>query len=486
MPMLKIAFDLGVQLAREEACIAKQADDPMANLVEKLRNIEWPWQKEEPSAFSTWKPYAAGAAAGLGAYGLMRHKFLADPKKYPVLRKLQDLTGGEMSRFGIEGAPKEPTLLDKIKRYFTYGDELYGQKLDAMGDIPEEMFAKNQKNPKAVFWGHDPEALPKGTFDPALGPYTKKDEMEGAYAVAEDLFNDKWKQYELLNKYAPGSMPTTINVQDFMKQRGLQLRGSHMREDLETLQAALKEELGGKEYLLKTRAPREGGDPTGQSTMASFPTSQTDLAKAWREWMGIRKQVRNELQEATTKTDVTRKYRNDPAYVGRVVDELLHGNVIAQEKIPIRMYKGRTAEKMRAAGASPTEEYRVHAIGGQAPSRLASPRFDAGLPNVIRGKLQSHRAASSFQDVIDKLPPEYRSMMFAADVAPLEGSDAMKIIELNQGGKSGLLEKPLMNHPLYRTMTGHWPVPVAAAGGVGAAAAGTGLGGAAMNMAQDN
>jgi len=540
MPMLKIAFDLGVQLAREEAGLAKQADDPMANLVEKLRNIEWPWQKEEPSAFSTWKPYAAGAAAGLGAYGLLRHKFLADPAKYPVLRRIQEMTGGEMQRFGIEGAPDSPGLRTRLKRGITYGPEVFSgdapkEKLwprikevftggeEASGEgagkasksnlwdriknvftpeeeasgagqgIPQEIFEGHRRAPKAVFWGQNPEAMPPGTFDPSLGPYATKAEMEQAFEESQRLLNDKWKQYKEIEKYAPGAMPQTFNVSDVLKAEGINARsGPHMRENLGALQKSLSELFEGKEYILKTRRPRVGGDPPGQSNLGSFPTGETDLAKAHREWMQIRPEVRKAMASNTgPATDVVRQYRNEPAYVGRIVDEILHGNVIAQEKVPIRKYTGATAERMRTKGYSPTEEYRVHAVGGHAPSSLASPRFDAGMKNIIRGKMRSSEASDFMQqDVLNRLPPNHpmARMMLAADVAPVEAAagGGHKIIEINPGGQSGLAEKPLLSHAMYREMTGHWPVPVAAAGGVGAAAAGTGLGGAAMNMAQDN
>ncbi len=58
-------------MARREAGLEKTADNQLNALVEKLKSINWPWKREEPGAFSTWKPYALGAGAALGVVAIL-------------------------------------------------------------------------------------------------------------------------------------------------------------------------------------------------------------------------------------------------------------------------------------------------------------------------------------------------------------------------------------------------------------------------------
>jgi len=472
MTMLKTAFNLGIELARREAGFEKTADDQLSDLIQKIENINWPWKKDDRSAFSTWKPYAAGAAAGLGAYGLMRHKFLADPKKYPLLRAVQEKAEGEMYHANIAGQPAHPKWYDRLYRSTTQGPEIWGNQ-----PIPKSKSGA----PVAVFNSPGWAEAGEHTFDPyALGMTGKKVEE---FEARQHMFENKLRQAELLEKYAPGELARTLRIEDVLKKYNLRLGEETLSEDLPKLQGALRKEFGDKNYLLKTREVREGGDPMTTSVLESFPDQNTDLTKSYADWNKIRDEFHSMRQADTY--EAMRAFRRDPAFQGRVVEELLHNNVIAQERLPIRQYKGRIAEDMKRRHFSPVEEYRVHALGGRASPHLAMPRNYSDLPHAVLGYAHTSRDAANYvqKNVLDKLPPEYRNMTMAIDAAPMEDG-TWRLIELNPG-MSGLLNRPGISPALYREVTGHSTQPVSVLGGLTAGGVGTGVAGAAMGPSKE-
>jgi len=475
MSMIKIAFDLGVALARNEAgfeCLSKQAGNQLEDLTGKLKNTQWPWQKKEPSGFASWKPYAVGGALGLGAYGLLRHKFLADPKRFPGLRHLQEMSGGEMLRAGLPEQPRNPTWWQKLYRSTVYGPEVWGNKFPRGTGV---------KPPKAIFEGNSPEFQTPGTFDPYSLGLKGKDLEE--FHKTQQKYENKLLQAELLQKHAPGAMADTHKIEDIIKEYNLRLGEDTLAEDLPKLQEALKHKFGGKNYLLKTRNVREGGDPMTTSVLESFPDQNTDLVKSHEGWKKIRDEFHS-LRKLDT-TEAMRAFRRDPAFQGRVVEELLHNNVIAQERLPIRQFTGSIAENMKKRGFSPVEEYRVHVIGGKASPHLALPRnYSDPLHAGVGYAHTSRQAADYAQGIVDKLPPKHRNMTMAIDVAPME-TGGFRVIELNPG-ISGLLSQPGMNPALYREVTGHSTPAISALGGVAAAGIGTGATGMAMGPKKDS
>jgi hypothetical protein len=174
---------------------------------------------------------------------------------------------------------------------------------------------------------------------------------------------------------------------------------------------------------------------------------------------------------------VIEKYRSMPGYEGRVIDEMLKGNVIFQEKLPLMRFDKRTADAMKRKGYGPTREFRVHVVGGKAVPSMATPRYPGFSPELVVDALKARKAARWAQkNVLDKLPEAQRGMSMGMDVAPLKGG-GYKVIELNTGGSSGLLDTvPGMSHQLHKAVTGRYSKPaagmIAGAAGVGGVGAG--------------
>lgn len=469
MPTLKTAYDLGVELAYQRAQMVKRAAD-----------FKWPWAPEEKkSPWASWKPYVGGAALGLGAYGLLRHPFKASKSLYPELRKIQDASGGEFKHIIQEKLDVPKTLLEKLWDPFKWGPRA---RVTRGQNVPKAELG-TENNPKLLMEGFTRD-LPKGMIDPSIGA------AQGPEAAARFdkmmALEDKQQQYDLLAKYAPGTMAKTMPIAELLKKRGLTLNPHmsqpEMHEALQKIQQAAREEFAGKEFIIKPSNARQGGDPSVQSNLYAFPHQDSDLIDLHKKWQPSKKQFYDMVNKDPA--DAVATFRGRPEYPGRVVEEMLHNNAIFQEKMPIKQHSGEVARTYEEAGFAPTKDYRVHAFGGRADPSLAGTRFtdDDWVANMA-GRFKARRAAKWFQkEVLDKLPPEYRNMSYGADIAPLEGGKGYRVMELNPlAGQSGILDFPEVDRNLHRLFTGRSTKPWAGAGGVGAGLLGTGaIGGAGM------
>lgn len=411
----------------------------------------------EPEGTPWWAPLAAGAGLGLGAYGLARTPLLASAAKYPILRKIQEMAGGKMLREGIRGGPREPTRVQKLVRSILHGPEVGSE-------IPKALRGTAQK-PTAV-WSGNIERLPKGVFDPSLGPVTGAQARRN-YELAE-MLEDKLIQSQVLAKFAPGTSARTVSVPDVLKKYNLKLRrGKNLEGDLRKLQDALRKEFGEQGFIIK---PREGAASSGV-----FPTHKTDLVTARKQWKQLEKEAPVYLDDAAI-----RELRKRPGYEGRVIDELLDEGAIIQEMLPIQRHAKGVASKMREKGFGPTKEYRVHVVGGRAVPSMAVPRYPTDILRMVPEYFKARQAARWAQKhVIDKLPQQQREIAYGMDIAPLvgKGKKDFRVIEMNPGGLSGLLDVPITGNPaLYRAVTGRSTpamAGLAGLGGFGAGVAGT-------------
>jgi hypothetical protein len=478
MDILKIAYDIGLQRAYTQS----------AEIVKEAKDFQWPWAPKEPeSPWKSWKPYALGAGLGLAGYGLLKHPFKANALKYPELRKIQDQAAGDFSHVMIDPPDAPEGFLEKLWEPFKWGP--HSTPVKRTGAIRKEDLG-TPNNPKVLLHGFTREQ-PTGMMDPSLGA------AQGADATARYdklmAFEDKLEQYKLLSKYAPGTMGKTISVEDILKKKGLTLSPdmdpAEIRATLAKVQEAAREEFGGKEYIIKPRNAREGGDPSVQSTLYTFPHEKSDLADLWDKWQPHKKQFYNMAEKDPGAAVATYREAVPEAYPGRVSEEMLHNNAIFQEKQPIQRYFGDIARAYEEAGFAPTKDYRVHSFGGYANPSLADTRFDAEDDIVSRIKhwWTSRRAARWAQEnVINKLPPELRGLSYGIDVAPLtHGPQPFSVMEMNPiGGQSGILDYPQVERNLYRHFTGRSTESWARAGGVAAGVAGTGLAGGGMALHQ--
>jgi len=393
--------------------------------------------KEDSGGAPSWLPWAVGAGLGLGTYGLMRLRSLADPKKYPALRKIQNMAKGEMTRL--------PTITGKERIL--------------------KNLAGTAKEPKAVWHGYRKRPQ-KGTFDPSTGPGTGR-KAEREYRLQHRL-EDKTRQARLLHKYAPGTMARSYSMQEIAKEYGIKLNQGTMQRDLQRLQEALADKFKGTDYIIKQRGVRRGGSPASGSALGTFPTSKTDLYKEHLDYQ----KIRGEFLDATNEdaTVAMHNYAKTRGIKGRLVDEMLHNNVTFQEKIPFDRF---SRAGRRGGATTPYGEYRVHVVGGKAIPSMAMPRGTVPVHRALDEYARARELAKRVQtEVLDKLPANYRNTSYGMDVGTLNQGRDFRIIEMNPGGQSGLLDAPLMESKLYRAVTGRSTPLVAAATGLGVGAVG--------------
>lgn len=447
-------YELGQRLAAHQY-FTKHAEDDEGGL---------PW----------WAYPAIAAGAGLGTYALARHPRFADATRYPILNKIQQMAKGKMHRADVRGAPDvaPESTIQRIGRQIRHGPEAYG------GELPKAMEG-TPKRPAAVWSGHEEPFATR--FDPSMGPHRGETQMGEFMPQFIEHLSDKAEQAKLLAKIAPEAAPKTLTMADLPV--GLRVRAKHLEKDLPKLQAFLEKEFGGKEWIMKPSMGREGG-ALGAASSGVFPSGKTDLQAAYKQWLKMRPEYRKavgEVEESLHDTDINRvieAFRTRPGYEGRVIDELLHKNVIFQEKLPLEQFAPRLAKKMEARGLSPTKEYRIHTVGGKAIPSMATPRYYSGPISSIIESIKARRAAKWLQkNVLDKMKDTEKEIAYGMDVAPVKGG-GYKIIEMNPGGRSGLLEShPLMPHLLHKAVTGRYSPVAAGALGLGGAGAATGLAG---------
>jgi len=423
------AYGLGVQLAIEQ--FGKQAAE---------------------SKLPGWLP-AAGAAglAGLGAYGLARFPFLANKLKYPALRKIQDLSKGEMRHVAFGDKPG--WLRRKIYE-LVHGPAVWEGELGSMAGK-----AKQRGGPLAV-WGREGKMPAPGTFDPALGPAVTRAEQTQALRRIRAL-EDKLHEAGVLAKRAPGAGARTLSAEALMKKYKLQLRPDHLGEDLKALQEAGKKEFG-KGFLVKSRKARAGGD-VGSVSGGSFLSESGDWAREHANWLKIKPGFRKLVDDPKVLDQmglgkIVRQFRGKPGYRGRLVEEMMNRNAIFQAKMPLQRTGKIRSKLLNKFDLPTTKEFRVHTIGGKPVFSVSR-----GAPALGAGD-----AAKWFeQDVLSKMPAKYRNLSYGADIAKLEDG-AFKVVELNPGGQSGMWDVPGGYHLMHKAMTGRHTRPVAALAGLGA------------------
>lgn len=401
------------------ASIAQRIGQQYAKIAAEEEGFSLPW----------WSVPLLGVGAGLGTYGLSRIPKLVSESRYPILRKLQEMSGGEMAFHATdldkvverikELGSKKLTARVKVLRDAIYGPEVRWQH----GKMPETILG--EEAPKMVFSGYK-QNLPEGMINPALGPVTGAEHRK-TYDLAH-RFENKAFQARVSREFAPEMMPETITIQELRKLYKLPLReGRHLAEDLKAIQRAAKEHLGGK-ALIKPSAPRAGGDP-GYASLGAFPSTSSDLANLNKRWKEMGK-------------DYSRK--TAPGYKGRLVDEMLANNAIFQRKVPIK-----------AMPSGVGHEYRVHVVGGRAVPSMTVPWVQPqSLLDRLSQKFMARRVTRWAQKQIDLLPEKYKGISMGMDVVPLQGG-GFRAFELNPGGQSGFLDFPGSAHKLYRAVTGH-------------------------------
>jgi hypothetical protein len=443
----------------------------MPEPVAQGKGFEIPW----------WVPLAAGGAAGAGAYGLARMRRLADPKKYPILRKIQEESGGKLFGTSLDTRdPKELSRMERLYRKLTDINEI---------DITDPKQLKKLREEGGAYWDWRTDDVPSGVVNPAIGPGKDAKTQSKMWDLMQDMEN-KGIEAKVLQKHAPGTSPRTLDVFELAQKYNLpdlseDTPRKQLGKVLKQYQDAMKKEFG-EGYIVKQK--RYGAASSGM-----FPTEKHDLPELYEAWdKNLRKQYEFDSDISDDAMELAKKYRTKDEFRGKTIDDMIADNAIIQERLPLEEYTGRTAEKMRAAGQAPSKEYRLHVIGGKVIPSMATPRYYPRDPRFIAEMWRARKAAKWAQkNVIDKLPLEHRSLSYALDAAPLQNNGGFRVIETNPGAASGLLDtrkNPFAQHQLHKVITGRHTRPMAAMIGLGTGVgtAGAGYGARAMYNARQN
>jgi hypothetical protein len=391
------------------------------------------------------------------------------------LRKVQKASGGRFART-IGDAPKKTRVGRWLQKKMYDVDELHS--------LPPGISAP--KTPKKFegavhHFTPDDAAWVKGTVNPSA---TKADRLLDAR-----IGENKWREYQMFNRAAPGSMPETANVGDILRSMGVRKMPKSQKKQLEVLER-LQTKLRKKHpegFVMKELGGAQSGGMFPQETH-----ELGDLLTKYRA-SGLAKKTKAMETGNLSASEWDKAFKELKAtegYSGRVLEGLMKDSrgAIVQKKIDIEKPRGLRRLPGWLLGQPASKEVRVHVLGGRAVPNLAAPRFDPTMAVFERRKMRE--AAEYAQGIVNKLPKHQREASFGMDIAPIKGG-GFKLIESNPAGYSGLLhpeKNPLMPFKLRKALTGQWSPTVAGAGAtagaVGTGAAAYGATRAAQNVAQ--
>ncbi len=434
---------------------------------------------EESPQKPWWAVPAVAAALGLGTYGVMRHPFKA--AKGTSLRKLQDLSRGEMyfdkSWLYAPNKNNKRNLYERISDWID--DAAFNRvptvDLSDTADIRQLLARRRDPTHRPFVMADTDRRMREELYNPALGLYGGGKKSERSVKRLIRLLDDKFNEADLLRRYAPGTAPRTLRIEDVLRRYNIgPVDASNIERKLPKIQDALHREFSDKGYILKTRRTRGAIDENVDSA-GFFPTDKHNLVEEYKLWNAMKPQFISEKSRGLH--DAIRKYRGMPGYRGRVIDAMVDRNVIVQEKIPLATFRKSIRDRLAAQGTMTSKEYRVHTLAGEVPGSLAFPRTNAGGDPVVlsREVIQARRAAKWFRkNVVSKLPEEFKNLNFGADIA--KGPDGkFHVIELNTGGDSGFLSGYGVPSTVYKTITGRSTPARAIAGSIGSGIVGGGL-----------
>lgn len=444
----------------------------------------------------SWLP--ALAAAGLG--GLAAYKHLRTPTTVAnkTLRPMQQHALEHGFHRAVDVSPRDTTGMSWLQKmhYATLPQVNPQGELDALNRFKLWAHEGSEAIPVAVHpqTGHAyvpgrPQGIDvKGVVSDRTLEQMKNTsplirggiDVEGPEQVqrAVTSMGDQGKAFEanLLQQYLPHATPKTHTDMASIV-GGLPNTGGSRADVARRMQQAVAQQakrMGMGDYALK---PTFGLDSRGQ-----FPKAKHDwgkLVKKFDQHVANPKHA-PEWQRLLTEGDannITDYLHEHNLYPGYTIHQMMENpsNVLLQDWMP---------------GAQ--GEWRVHTIGGAAPSELTMPRKPAGyahdaLLGSFQGSSHDRKQIRKFveKEVLGKLPEEYRRGAYGMDVMPFrmpDGSVQFKVIEMNPhelaysksgGGGSGLLDNeflPGAGWRHYRAVTGRHTEPAALAGALGTGA----------------
>ena len=435
-------------------------------------------QPEEQTDLRKYGPSLAAAISALGVGGgLYRHLRKRTLSSDPALRAIQKASKGEYTRV-LPGSAKSQGAVGRfVDKMLSAG----GGNVRYQDDVQHAVDAAGgaaQQLPGAVH--HTSRA-----FDSSLSGDVNLAANQAARDIHARIKNDKWKEYEFFNKYAPESMGRSESLEDIMGQMGhtSMPKGPKGRARfLAQLQGHLREKYPEGFLVKDTRSAETGG---------AFPTENTDFTKLYTDYRKAGLETRrNQLVEeqgrgmgATELKQLKKNIRqrlsdeHKDVYSGRVFRKMFQDprSAMVQAKLPLT--EGSAFGKALGAVTNKpaTQEMRIHVVNGALLPSLTIPRFDPSM--YVTGRHHMRGAEDYARGLLEKMPKHYRNATFAMDVAPLKGG-GYGLIESTPSGVSGFFspkKMPIVGPLLHKEFTGRHSTSVAGTlAGAGALTAGIG------------
>lgn len=394
-----------------------------------------------------------------GTYAALRHRGGAAT---PGLQAIQDAANGKFTRVLSRRDPREARpILGQLRHlanrlgYAGGGDIRYMPSKD--------LHARLQAGDPEKIEGAVRHYLRSG--DKALSGDVNLSANPAARATYDAFHNNKWKEYQILQKAMPGAMGQSQHLPEILAElgyKGVPKTQAGQRQMFSDLQSHLKEKYP-KGFFLK--------DVYSANTGGRFPTDKTDFMQL--------------LEHAHTQP-----YRE--RHAARVMSKIIDNpaNAMVQERLDLQPGStlGKYWSKLRGDDPMSTKEVRVHVINGQVMPDMTVPRFDQTMK--ITGRHHLRAANQMASDVMSKLPKHLQGGTYAMDIAPVAGG-AMKVIETNPSGVSGLLVpkwNTMVGPQMHKAFTGQHSRMVSGLGAAGAGAVGAGagaLGAQALNQSEE-
>jgi hypothetical protein len=334
--------------------------------------------------------------------------------------------------------PADPVVTNKVARSLhlpqtvshAMGRAERGAMKSAMSFVygTEVILPGEAKQVKGTIWRRSGEEL--STADHIIGTENK---------AVNDLFANKWQEFQILDGAVKGSMPETHLAKNLVAELGLELPKTMADRPafVEKLQAKLNEKFPQGYFLKGVRDYNTGGN---------LPTNKTKFAEAYQGFVKEYQPLVEKLRKDHPNDDLQPMLNNHPFQSGRTLHALMENpeSVIIQEKLPLKKF----TKKNLPLNKQPFQEFRVHTVKGQVIPGGSAHRW-SDMHTITDRKTM--KAAEAFvQTVMDKLPDEVKKKAaLSPDVVQLEDG-SFKIIEMNAGGDSGFLHPVTEGMPIFK------------------------------------
>jgi hypothetical protein len=401
-----------------------------------------PKEKQRNELLRKWLPTAVGVGVATVIFGAGRRQSLGP--KGSTIRKFRKMIGKDMKQGDLAwrsgASPGKRTVDQRINDYISGGANVDMR-------VPTDM----AKEKGRAVWQRS-EVPVSGTINPALG----LNQSLGKKTV-DAVAGSRNIEAKIVSQYTK-AMPVTKPI------------GKHPKgtvTDLNQVRDNIKKDLG--EFVVKPNTPSKisPGFDSGVNNL----TDQDNFNKLYQDWLKIKPTY---LQDAKNlhPNRLSKKYSKIPEYKGHLVEEIIQGNAVAQQRIKPALFSN-----------NKPVEFRVHAIGGQVAKDMTLPRHKiTNIKDVATSAVNTPKVNEFVQkEFLNKLPEEARSISMGVDV--IKGADGkFRVLETNMGGDSGYFDIPGMRHRLHHAVTGRRTVPDAA----GRAVAGGGLAGFLTHLFRPN